>query len=73
MRDSNKLKKKRETRENNERQNSKMHAMHMESFPNLLQPGRRRLDEKVSVTVLQDFELQRQRSLQRRSEILAAV
>ena len=35
VRDSNKLKKKRETKENNERQNSKMHAM--ESFPNLLQ------------------------------------
>ena len=49
----------------------------MESFPNLLQRagGTRRLDEKVCVcvTALQDFELQRQRSLQRRSKILAAV
>ena len=35
VRDSNKVKKKRETKENNERQNSKMYAV--ESFPNLLQ------------------------------------
>ena len=42
-------------------------------FSKLAAAGRRRLDEKVCVTALQDFELQRQRSLQRRSEILAAV
>ena len=68
MRDSNKLKKKRETKENNERQNSKMHAM--ESFPKLAAGG---ASMKKCVTALQDFELQQQRSLQRRSEILAAV
>ena len=54
MRDSNKLKKKRETKENNERQNSKMYAM--ESFPNLLQGAGGALDEKVCVTALQDFD-----------------
>ena len=70
MRDSSKLKKKRETKANNERQNS--NARHGE-FSKLAAAGRRRLDEKVCVTALQDFALQRQQSLQRRSEILAAV
>ena len=72
MRDSNELKKKRETKENNERQQQDVDARHGE-FSKLAAAGRKRLDEKVCVTALQDFELQRQRSLQRRSEILAGV
>ena len=53
VRDSIKLKKKRETKENNEWQN-KQDVRH-EEFSKLAAAGRRRLDEKVCVTALQDF------------------